>query len=113
MSGANSGALPALHLPDEPVGHRAHWRRLVDDGADWGKVVDGEDGPAAWLWARWQVLGRTGMDHDLFSAAVVEYRRELWYWLLGERTWAQACSGLIGRLERRLAHGSAGPGSAR
>ena len=31
------------------------------------------------------------------------YRRELWLWLVGERTWEQCVSGLTGRLSRRLA----------
>jgi len=30
------------------------------------------------------------------------YERELWLWLVGERTWAQCASGLGGRLLRRL-----------
>ncbi len=29
------------------------------------------------------------------------YQRELWLWVVGERTWAQCVSGLSGRLERR------------
>jgi hypothetical protein len=33
---------------------------------------------------------------------VLDYRRELWLWLAGERTWAHACSGLVGRVGRRL-----------
>lgn len=102
MSAATPTPAPVLHLPEEPVAHRERWRRLVDDGADWGKVLDADGGPAAWLWERWQALGRAGMDGDQFSAAVVGYRRELWYWLLGERPWVQVCSGLIGRLGRRL-----------
>ena len=36
------------------------------------------------------------MTHDDFARIVVAYRRELWLWLAGERTWAQACSGLVG-----------------
>lgn len=29
------------------------------------------------------------------------YQRELWLWVVGERTWAQCVSSLWGRLERR------------
>ena len=29
------------------------------------------------------------------------YQRELWLWLVGERTWAQCANGLRGRLRRR------------
>jgi hypothetical protein len=43
------------------------------------------------------------MSEDDLARIVVEYRREIWLWLAGERTWAQCCSGLIGRIDRRLA----------
>ena len=43
------------------------------------------------------------MTHDDFARIVVAYRRELWLWLAGERTWDQACSGLVGRISRRQA----------
>jgi len=33
---------------------------------------------------------------------VVASSRELWLWLAGERVWSQACSGLLGRVERRV-----------
>jgi len=29
------------------------------------------------------------------------YERELWLWLVGERTWEHCLSGLLGRLQRR------------
>ena len=32
----------------------------------------------------------------------------VWLWLAGERTWAQCCSGLIGRINRRVAGGGDG-----
>ena len=48
------------------------------------------------------VLESAGMTEDDFGAIVVGYRREIWLWLVGERTWAQCCSGLIGRIDRRL-----------
>lgn len=35
------------------------------------------------------------------SAVSHGYERELWLWLVGERTWAQCGSGLVGRLARR------------
>jgi len=56
----------------------------------------------AWLWARWSALGTAGIDRARFTSLVIGYRRELWEWLSGERTWAQCCSGLIGRIRRRL-----------
>jgi hypothetical protein len=48
-------------------------------------------------------LESAGLDRARFVAIVVGYKREIWLWLMGERTWAQCCSGLIGRIDRRLA----------
>jgi hypothetical protein len=42
------------------------------------------------------------MDRDRFGEIVAGYRRELWLWVMGERTWAQAAGGLLGRVQRRL-----------
>ena len=36
------------------------------------------------------------------NAVCKGYERELWLWLVGERTWAQCASGLEGRFSRRL-----------
>ena len=63
------------------------------------------DGIAPWLWERWRVLEGAGLDRVRFFAIVVGYRREIWLWLMGERTWVQCCSGLIGRIDRRLSAG--------
>jgi hypothetical protein len=92
-----------LHLPDAPEARREAWRTRVLDGTDLAEVVCGDDGVAAWLWTRWQVLAGAGMDRGTFVALVGQYRREIWLWLYGDRTWEQCCSGLIGRIERRLA----------
>jgi len=92
-----------LHLPDEPIAKRAEWYRRVLDGEDLAQVVSAEDGVAAWLFSRWQVLERSGFGREAFAAQALAYRRELWLWLHGDRTWEQCCSGLIGRLERRTA----------
>lgn len=94
---------PSLHLPEEPLDRGAHWRDLVFRGAQWDELVVSEEGPAGWLWQRWRALQGAGLAERAFFAIVSGYRRELWLWLVGERTWRQACSGLIGRLERRLA----------
>ena len=43
-----------------------------------------------------------GLTRDDLARIVADYQREIWFWLAGERTWAQCCSGLIGRITRRL-----------
>ena len=93
---------PRLHLPDEPVDRREGWYQTVLAGADLEEVVLGSDGLADWLWPRWRILERSGFDHQRFVESVAGYRREIWLWLAGERTWAQCCSGLVGRIERRI-----------
>ena len=71
-------------------------------GAALEATVGGAGGPAEWLWERWRVLERAGMDRAQFVGLVVAYRRELWLWLVGDRQWDQCCAGLIGRVTRRL-----------
>lgn len=100
--GAPDPGPPRLHLPDEPLGRRERWLAAVLDGEDLASVVGGGDGVAGWLWARWSVLGSFGIGARTFEAAVVDYRREIGFWLVGERLWEQCCAGLIGRLLRRL-----------
>jgi len=93
---------PSLHLPEEPRTLRAAWWDEVAGGRPWDDLIEGEDGPAGWLWTRWQVLRAAGLEEKELRGIVVAYRRELWLWLVGERTWRQTCSGLIGRVQRRL-----------
>jgi len=89
-----------LHVPNEP--DRTRWRERVTADATMDEVLEKEDGIGLWLWDRWRALQGAGLDRDAFMAIVVAYRREIWLWLMGERTWTQCCSGLIGRIERRL-----------
>lgn len=97
----DSAAAPRLHLPDEPA-HKVRWRDAAIGGTDLAEVVGGPGGIAEWLWQRWSVLRSAGMDAEALGAVVLGYRRELWLWLAGERTWVQCCAGLVGRLDRRL-----------
>jgi hypothetical protein len=90
-------------VPDEPTVRAEAWLAALLDGADLTVVLGAEDGLAAWLWQRWSFLAAdAGVSRDAFTAMVLEYRRELWLWLAGERTWNQACSGLVGRVTRRV-----------
>jgi hypothetical protein len=95
-------SLPSLHVPDEPTVRAEAWLAAVVDGNDLTSVLSADDGLVNWLWSRWSTLGHAGVTHDEFVRIVVEYRRELWLWLAGERTWNQACSGLVGRISRRI-----------
>ncbi len=100
MSG-NTAAVHRLHVPDEPVVARHTWRDRVLAGEPLESVVRGPGGVAEWLLGRWRVLITLGMAEETFISMVLGYRREIWLWLIGERTWEQCCSGLIGRIDRR------------
>jgi hypothetical protein len=96
--------VPDLHLPDEPVALAEIWTNaVIGEGRDLEEVLTAADGVVPWLWSRWRTLASAGMTEDELAQVVVDYRREIWLWLAGERTWAQCCSGLIGRIGRRLA----------
>jgi hypothetical protein len=102
-------AVPVLHVPDEPTGRAEGWLHAVLNGEDLERVLgDEKDGVTAWFWSRWRSLASTGLNEEGFGLIVLGYRREIWLWLAGERTWAQCCSGLIGRISRRLAGGGDG-----
>jgi hypothetical protein len=93
-----------LHLPEEPVELRTSTRTLIEEDPERGAaVVDGGSWIADPLWERWgPALKALGMDRERFLEVVAGYRRELWLWVMGERTWAQAAGGLLGRVQRRL-----------
>jgi hypothetical protein len=95
---------PDLSLPEEPVTLRRHTRALIEeDPGRGGAVVDAGSWIADPLWERWgPALEASGMDRDHFDGIVAGYRRELWLWVMGERTWAQSAGGLLGRVQRRL-----------
>jgi hypothetical protein len=95
---------PGLTLPEEPVALRRRTRALVEQDPDQGAaVVDAGAFLADPLWERWgPALEPAGMDRDRFGGIVAGYRRELWLWVMGERTWAQSAGGLLGRVQRRL-----------
>jgi hypothetical protein len=98
-----SGA-PDLSLPEEPVELRRRTRALVEQDPGRGAaVVEAGSFVADPLWERWgPALEAAGLDRGRFDAIVAGYRRELWLWVMGERTWAQSAGGLLGRVRRRL-----------
>ena len=89
-------------MPDEPTARAEAWLAAVLEGNDLASVLNADDGLVTWLWSRWSTLRRAGVTEDEFARIVVDYRREIWLWLAGERTWAQSCSGLVGRISRRI-----------
>jgi hypothetical protein len=96
-------AAPVLHLPDEPTVRAEGWLGSVLNGEDLERVLTKDDGIVPWLWTRWRSLAGAGLGEEDLGQIVLGYRREVWLWLAGERTWAQCCSGLIGRITRRIA----------
>jgi hypothetical protein len=96
---------PVLHTPDEPTVLAEQWLAKVHSGEPFDDTLSGDDGISSWLWSRWRSLATVGIDEDEFDRIVRDYRRELWLWLAGERTWAQCCAGLIGRIDRRIPTG--------
>lgn len=97
---------PSLALPDEPAELRVQLRDTVLGGADWTESFGEDLGVGDFLWEQWgPVLEPAGMDRAAFASVVAGYRRELWYWLLGDRIWPQVATGLAGRLLRRLPPG--------
>ena len=100
-----------LHVPDEPVGRAEEWRAALRVDRDVDDVLSGVDGVTAWLWARWRApLTTAALGEDALGRIVSDYRRELRLWLEGDRTWAQCCSGLIGRITRRIERGDPAEG---
>jgi hypothetical protein len=95
---------PPLPLPEEPVELRARVRALVEEAPARGAaLIDQGDWIANLLWERWgPLLEEAGMSRARFLRVVAGYRRELWLWVMGERTWAQSAGGLLGRVRRRL-----------
>jgi hypothetical protein len=101
-----------LSVPDEPSALRARIRALVEEDPGRGAaLVDAGSWIADPLWASWgAALEPAGMDRQRFLEVVTGYRREMWLWVMGERTWAQSAGGLLGRVQRRLPAAQDGDG---
>ena len=106
-----SNTLDGLSIPEEPAALRARTRALVERAPSAGRtLVEAGDWIAGPLWDQWgPALERSGMDQERFRQVVRDYRRELWLWVMGERTWPQCAGGLLGRVRRRATVGAADP----
>ncbi len=101
---------PGLAVPPEPAELRARTRALAEQDPAGAIALLGE---GEWildqLWERWGgELERSGMGRERLRQIAVGYRRELWLWVMGERTWEQCAGGLLGRVRRRGDRGSGG-----
>jgi hypothetical protein len=95
-----------LEVPPEPGPRREELRRELLGGADWEGRFGADLGVGGVLWEAWgPQLEARGMDGDAFSAVVRGCRRELWLWVLGDRSWRQAAGAVAGRAVRRLPGG--------
>jgi hypothetical protein len=93
-----------LAIPEEPIALRAGTLVVIEADPEKGRALVAEGGWIAGpLWETWgSELSGAGLGPDQFRDIVAGYDRELWLWLLGERTWAQCADGLAGRVRRRL-----------
>jgi hypothetical protein len=95
---------PELPLPPEPAELRARTRALAEQDPAGAIALLGL---GEWildpLWDRWGAeLERSGVGRERLRQIAVDYRRELWLWVMGERTWEQCAGGLLGRVWRRV-----------
>lgn len=104
MTGATAAPGLELALPEEPVALGVETRALVERSpVEGAALIDRGEWIAEPLWRCWgAALQRAGMPRERLVQIAVDYRRELWLWVMGERTWAQCASGLRGRVLRRL-----------
>jgi len=87
----------------EPTEMRKGLREALLAGADWREGFSSDICIGVLLWEKWRAaLEPAGMDREAFVDVVIDYGRELWLWLMGERRWEEYLSGLAGRVSRRL-----------
>ena len=92
-----------LAVPDEPEALRQQTRADVLGGKDLGTAIRAPGGLGPWWWGCWRdQLEAAGLGQEAFLAVVDAYRREIWFWVLGDRRWDPLVTGLAGRLGRRV-----------
>ncbi len=96
-------ATKELVVPPEPAEQRDRWRLIaLDSPAAWRQMAADGRWIADALWPHWGlVLTQAGVSQGRLAEISAGYQLELWMWLMGERTWAHAGSGLAGRVQRR------------
>lgn len=94
-------ALPdGLGAVAEPTALRDRWWAAERAGSSRPELVEAV---TDLVWAAWAGrLGDAGVERLWLVGVADGHRRELWLWLVGERTWDQALAGLAGRVQRRL-----------
>jgi hypothetical protein len=94
---------PRLELPDEPLDLKVGLRDALLEGTSWRDGFSDDICIGLWLWGQWQpALEPCGLSREDFVDLVMDNKRELWLWLVGERQWVQFLSGMAGRVIRRL-----------
>jgi hypothetical protein len=91
---------PELPEPPEPTRLAADHRAALAEGRPEPDLVAGV--AEAWWPALAPLLEPAGLDRQWLTDALGGYRRELWLWQAGERSWSQVAPGLLGWLARRL-----------
>jgi len=93
-----------LFSPEEPRTLKDQTRTLLEQAPESGfDLLQSGDWIASPLWQLWgDQLEACGMAPEQFRRIAVDYRNEMRLWLVGERTWEHAITGLIGRVKRRI-----------
>ena len=94
-----------LELPavEEPVALRLTLRSELLGGSDWVDRFGPHLGLGEIIWSAWgDLLAPAGMSFEELAPVLGNYRREIWFWVLGDRRWDQVAAGLAGRVLRRL-----------
>ena len=103
MTSAPASPEIILPVPAEPTELREAICGAVLGGSSWRGAFGDSLGVGDVLWEQWEsVLEAGGLGRPDFDIVVRGYRRELWFWLLGDRSWRQVVEGLSGRMLRRL-----------
>jgi hypothetical protein len=91
-----------LVAPNEPALVLASLRRLARDDPSGARHL-APDRLAAALGEAWHgSLGRVGASPADLRAVFAGANREIWLWVMGNRTWAQLVEHLAGRAERHV-----------